>query len=85
MRNTKLAALGAALILSTSAAGAALAQESTTETTVTSTPVETEEDNDFPWGLLGLLGLLGLAGLRKKEEPVRRDTGAQGTSTIRPT
>jgi MYXO-CTERM domain-containing protein len=85
MRNTKLAAFGAALILSTSTAGVALAQESTTETTVTSTPVETEEDNDFPWGLLGLLGLLGLAGLRKKEEPVRRDTPAQGSSTIRPT
>jgi MYXO-CTERM domain-containing protein len=84
MRNTKLAALGAALILSTSTAGAVLAQESTTETTVTR-EAETQEDNDFPWGLLGLLGLLGLAGLRKKDEPVRRDTPAQGSSTIRPT
>jgi MYXO-CTERM domain-containing protein len=23
-------------------------------------PVEREDDNDFPWGLLGLLGLAGL-------------------------
>lgn len=83
MRNTKLAAFGAALILSTSTVGAVMAQESTTETTVTTTPIETEEENEFPWGLLGLLGLLGLAGLRKKEEP-RRDT-THGTSTVRPT
>jgi MYXO-CTERM domain-containing protein len=26
---------------------------------------EPEEDNDFPWGLLGLLGLAGLLGLRR--------------------
>jgi len=45
--------------------------------TETPPPVR-EEDNDFPWGLLGLLGLAGLLGLRKKEPDVhvdaRRDT-----------
>jgi MYXO-CTERM domain-containing protein len=38
-----------------------------------------EEDNDFPWGLLGLLGLAGLLGLRKRDDrdvhvDARRDT-----------
>jgi MYXO-CTERM domain-containing protein len=33
--------------------------------------VQENDDNDFPWGLLGLLGLGGLAGLRRRPEPVR--------------
>jgi len=44
----------------------------------TTPPVREDDDNDFPWGLLGLLGLAGLLGLRKKEPDVhvdaRRDT-----------
>jgi MYXO-CTERM domain-containing protein len=41
-------------------------------------PVQTtqparEDNNDFPWGLLGLVGLAGLAGLRRQPEPVRRE------------
>lgn len=29
----------------------------------------TQDDNDeFPWGLLGLLGLAGLVGLKRKDE-----------------
>ncbi|HEX8571445.1 MAG TPA: WGxxGxxG family protein [Allosphingosinicella sp.] len=40
-------------------------------------PVE-EEDDDFPWGLLGLLGLAGLLGLKRKDNDIhvdaRRDT-----------
>ncbi len=32
----------------------------------TTVPVE-EEDNDFPWGLLGLLGLAGLIPRKRKE------------------
>jgi MYXO-CTERM domain-containing protein len=31
-------------------------------------PQAENDDNDFPWGLLGLLGLGGLAGLRRREE-----------------
>ncbi len=43
-------------------------------------PVQREEDNDFPWGLLGLLGLAGLLGLKKRDDArdvhvdARRDT-----------
>ena len=38
-----------------------------------------EEDNDFPWGLLGLLGLAGLLGLKRRDDrdvhvDARRDT-----------
>ncbi|HEV2080798.1 MAG TPA: hypothetical protein VGR19_13015 [Allosphingosinicella sp.] len=36
------------------------------ETNEQFTQVRREEDNDFPWGLLGLLGLAGLMGGRKK-------------------
>ena len=41
-------------------------------------PVQTtqparEDNNDFPWGLLGLVGLAGLAGLRRQPETVRRE------------
>lgn len=35
-------------------------------------PVREEEDNDFPWGLLGLLGLAGLLG-RKKANDIHVD------------
>ena len=35
-------------------------------------PVREEEDNDFPWGLLGLLGLAGLLG-RKKNDDIHVD------------
>lgn len=43
-------------------------------------PVQTtqparEDNNDFPWGLLGLVGLAGLAGLRRQPEPVRYESG----------
>jgi MYXO-CTERM domain-containing protein len=39
----------------------------------------TDDDKDFPWGLLGLLGLAGLLG-RRKVETVHHDT----TRTARP-
>lgn len=35
--------------------------------TVTTTVHTEEEDNEFPWGLLGLLGLLGLIPRRRKD------------------
>ena len=44
------------------------------------TTVRTEEDRDFPWGLLGLLGLAGLLGRRKVDTTVHHDT----TRTARP-
>ncbi len=37
-----------------------------------------DDDNDFPWGLLGLLGLAGLLGLKRNDRDIhvdaRRDT-----------
>jgi MYXO-CTERM domain-containing protein len=47
----------------------AVAQAAPVQTTQ---PVQ-EDNNDFPWGLLGLVGLAGLAGLRRQPEPVRRE------------
>lgn len=40
-----------------------------------------DDDNDFPWGLLGLAGLAGLAGLRRREEPTRVVENASGVRT----
>ena len=54
-----------------------------TTTTTTTDPLvaepmfnETERDDDdgFPWGLLGLLGLAGLLGMRRRDDDVRVDT-----------
>ena len=64
--------VGAALlmILGSPALGRmAFAQEGTVQPVPQTQVVETTDDNDFPWGLLGLFGLLGLAGLRRREEP----------------
>jgi MYXO-CTERM domain-containing protein len=75
MRNSvmKHAALAAALALSPAAA---LAQNDTTAGTTDTAyaqPVQQEEDDDFPWGLLGLLGLAGLLGLKKREPDIHVD------------
>ncbi len=35
--------------------------------------VEREDDNDFPWGLLGLLGLAGLLGRKKHDRDIHVD------------
>jgi hypothetical protein len=32
-----------------------------------------QEDNDFPWGLLGLVGLAGLLGRKRKEPDIHVD------------
>ena len=52
----------------------AVAQEGTVQPVPQTQVVETDEQNDVPWGLLGLLGLGGLAGLRRREEPRRVET-----------
>ena len=68
----KHAALAAALTLSPAAA---LAQNDTgvgTTDTTYAAPVQ-EDDDDFPWGLLGLLGLAGLLGLKKRERDIHVD------------
>ena len=51
-----------------------------TMTAPDTTTVRTEDDKDFPWGLLGLLGLAGLLG-RRKVETVHHETT---TRTARP-
>lgn len=56
-----MAGIGAAALMAMAPA-AAFAQDTVNTTdpyATTTVPVE-EEDNDFPWGLLGLLGLAGL-------------------------
>lgn len=60
-------------------AGPASAQGTGTTTTdpALSTPLTQdveEDDNDFPWGLLGLIGLAGLLG-RNKRDHVDNRTG----------
>ena len=35
---------------------------------------EEDDDQDFPWGLLGLLGLAGLLGVKRRDDDVRVDT-----------
>jgi MYXO-CTERM domain-containing protein len=62
--------------------GAALAQNATDPaydaTANTQYAPVREDDDDFPWGLLGLLGLAGLLGLKRKDNDIhvdaRRDT-----------
>ncbi|HEX9964777.1 MAG TPA: WGxxGxxG family protein [Allosphingosinicella sp.] len=69
----KHAALAAVLTLSPAAA---VAQNDTTVGTTDTTyaqPVQQEDDDDFPWGLLGLLGLAGLLGLKKRERDIHVD------------
>lgn len=57
----------AAVALSAAAPFAAAAQDmGTTDPTVTAVPVE-DDDNDFPWGILGLLGLAGLLGRKRHD------------------
>jgi MYXO-CTERM domain-containing protein len=58
---------------------------------VTSTPTtetaraRTDDDNHFPWGLLGLLGLAGLLGRRRVETVVQEAprTGRPGDPNYR--
>ena len=38
-------------------------------------PAPAEDDDDFPWGLLGLLGLAGLMGRKRLDDDVHRTTG----------
>ena len=68
----KLTALAAAVALAAIAPAAALAQGTGTGTVDTSYGNPQEEDDGFPWGLLGLLGLAGLLP-RKRHDRVDVD------------
>ncbi len=68
---TKITILAAAALVALTPA-AAPAQGTGTVDTSYGNPQQ-EEDDGFPWGLLGLLGLAGLLP-RKRKEPQRRYT-----------
>ena len=65
----------------TAPAVAQTADPATDPTMTTAAPVENNDD-EFPWGLLGLLGLAGLLGLKRRDrDDVHRTTGT-GTGNI---
>jgi MYXO-CTERM domain-containing protein len=64
----KAALMGAALVAMSPMAQAA--QTTDTDGNRTTNRVQTDQDRDFPWGLLGLLGLAGLLGLKRKERDI---------------
>jgi MYXO-CTERM domain-containing protein len=70
MRITKIA-LTAALLAVTPvvAASSATAQDTDTDATQPA-----DDDDDFPWGLLGLAGLAGLLPRKNRDDDVRRTT-----------
>lgn len=41
-----------------------------------------EDDNDFPWGLLGLLGLAGLLGLKRRDDVYVDRTPGTGNGRV---
>lgn len=41
--------------------------------TTTNTVEPDDDDNDFPWGLLGLLGLAGLLGRKRRDDDIHVD------------
>lgn len=65
MRSSLYVAAALLLVSATpSVAQSAPADPVVADPVVTTAPVE-DDDNDFPWGLLGLIGLAGLLGRRK--------------------
>jgi MYXO-CTERM domain-containing protein len=79
--NSKRVAAATALVL-LSTATPVLGQNTAAGTTTDPYATQTQEDDEFPWGLLGLLGLGGLLGLKRRDrdDDVRR-TSSSGTGT----
>ena len=72
----KLAAKTLAVAFAVTLASPALAQSADPATDPAMTePAPAEDDDDFPWGLLGLLGLAGLMGRKRRDDDVHRTTG----------
>ena len=63
---------GLAIAVAAISPATALAQPLENSAAEYGTPVE-EDDDDFPWGLLGLLGLAGLLGRKHKERDIHVD------------
>lgn len=72
MRTHFKAALVAAAALALTPAAAFAQDTADTANTQYDTRAQ-EEDNDFPWGLLGLLGLAGLLGRKRQERDIHVD------------
>lgn len=73
MRSKPVAALIAAAALAVIAPATALAQDTNTVDTSYGNP-QPEEEDGFPWGLLGLLGLLGLIPRKRHVDVDNRTT-----------
>lgn len=68
------AAIAAAILVLSPAAAVAQNDTGTTDAGATEVrTIEREDDNDFPWGLLGLLGLAGLLGRKKHDSDIHVD------------
>jgi MYXO-CTERM domain-containing protein len=65
----------------TSPAVAQTADPATDPAMTNPVPVENNDD-DFPWGLLGLLGLAGLLGLKRRDRDDVHHTTGTGTGNI---
>jgi MYXO-CTERM domain-containing protein len=74
-RSLKIAVVMSAIALGTAAP--AVAQAATGP--ATTYPATQENEDEFPWGLLGLLGLAGLLGLKRRDDDHTR-TGTGSTN-----
>ena len=76
-------ALAAALAVTIATPAIAQTADPATDPAMTN-PAPVENDDDFPWGLLGLLGLAGLLGMKRRDrDDVRRTTGTGTGNTNR--
>jgi MYXO-CTERM domain-containing protein len=71
-------ALALALAVTLTAPAVAQTADPATDPAMTY-PAPVENDDDFPWGLLGLLGLAGLLGLKRRDRDDVRRTPGTGT------
>ena len=76
MKLPRIAAILTALYIGLGPTSVVLSQNAPANTTTPTTTTTTAAENDdgFPWGLLGLLGLAGLAGLRRRDDHARHTT-----------
>ena len=67
MKRTTQSGILTAAALAVLSPAAALAQDTNADAGYTTAQTR-EDDDDFPWGLLGLLGLAGLLGLKRRND-----------------